>query len=255
VRRRSGLLVVLGFLCVAPARGQELGAVLETRREALPKGKHAFQETWLLPAEGASAASADATVFSARVTVYQDAPRERLEIYPVEHGELGDPLIVVSDGKAYQLVTKVGATPLASSARAGDRLVGLVLAGPPGQAPEYRVLAAPDGGVAAVVLRHAQKPDFDGSRAFALRLPQVGGGTLKSGLSEFSAANNSQVTASAGARGVDQIQTANGNVSVDPDPAAVQWMDGLAVNPVSLEAFKRDGRLTPYDALPAESAE
>ena len=255
--KRGALLALLSALLLAgPASGQQdLASILTARHDALPGGKHAYQETWLLPAEGAAAPGPGATVFAGRVTVYQDGARERLEIFPVENGELTDPLIVVCDGGTYHLVTRVGATPLVSSARAGDRLVALVLAGPPDRAPEYRVVPAPDGGVAAVVLRHAQPPDFDDSEAFALRLPQVGGGALKSGLSRFSAANDAQVTASAGARGVDQVQTPDGAVSVNPDPDAVQWMDGLAVDPLAFEAFKREARLSPYDALPAEGAE
>jgi hypothetical protein len=237
----------------APALAQDdLGATLEARRQALPRSARAFHETWLLPAKGESAPDAQATVFAGRVTVWQRAPRERLEIFPAENGRLGDPIVIVSDGRAYHLVTAVGATPLAQAALARNRLVRLILAGPAGEAGRYRVVDAPQGGVAAVVLRQTLAPDFEPDRAFALRLPSAGGGVMTTGLARFSAAGDPQVTAAAGARGVDRVRTAEGEVAVTPDPAAVAWMEERQVAAGELEAFKREAGLSPYDALPPE---
>jgi len=236
------------LLAGAPASAQDdLGGVLTERQKAVPKGRHAFQETWLLPAQ---AGAGQPNRFAGRITVYQDGPRERLEIRRVEGDALGEPIVIVSNGRSYQLVTKVGATPFVESAPAKEPFVQLVLAGPAGEAPQHRTVPVPSGGQ-AVVLRSAVDPDFDSGDAFQLRLPQVGGGLLKTGLSQFSAAQNTQLTASAGARGVDQIRTADGTISVTPDPEAVRRMEAQAVSEVELEGFKLEGGLAPYDGLPA----
>ncbi|MGH7558936.1 MAG: hypothetical protein ACREMD_14360 [Gemmatimonadota bacterium] len=260
MQRASPILLVCGGALAAwggalalptPAIAQaDLGTLLAERQEAVPRGRHAFQETWLMPARGPDP---ERNEFAGRVTFYQDGPRERIEIREVENGALEDPIVIVSNGRSYHLVTKVGSTPLMESAPADDPLLRLVLAGPPGDAPQHRTVPVPGGGQ-ATVLRNAIEPDFDSGDAFQLRLPQVGGGLLKSGLSQFSAAQNTQLTASAGARGVDQIRTANGSISVTPDPDAVRWMDEQSVSEVDLEEFKLEVGLAPYDALPAGDA-
>lgn len=253
--RPASLLLAAGtgilLLSASVSAQDELGTVLTERQNAVPKGRHAFQETWLLPSDGDPARP---NRFAGRVTVYQDGPRERLEIREVEDGSLSDPVVIVSNGRSYHLVTKVGATPLIESAPAQEPFVRLILAGPPGEAPQHRTVAVPSGGE-AVVLRSAADPDFDSGDAFQLRLPQVGGGLLKSGLSQFSAAQNTQLTASAGARGVDQIRTAEGTISVTPDPEAVRRMETRTVPEVELEEFKLEGGLAPYDELPAAGAQ
>ena len=238
----------------SPLAAQDLAGILAERRESVPESKRVFEETWLLPASGDVAPSAEATRFAGRVSVYQQAPKERIEIRKVDEGALGDPIVIVSDGRGYHLVTRVGATDFTASAPARDPFVMLVLSGPAGSAPAHRVVPGAGGGIAAVVLRSEGRPAFESDEAFELELPQVGGGLLKSGLSSFSAAQNTQVTASAGARGVDQIQTANGRVSVNPDPAAVEWMESRPVSAVELETFRHEGRLGPYGALPEEPA-
>jgi hypothetical protein len=163
----AGLLAL-----AAPVLAQDdLGAILDARREALPRSARAFHETWLLPASGEAAPNAQATVFAGRVTVWQRAPRERLEIFPAENGGLGDPIVIVSDGRGYHLVTAVGATPLAQTAPARSRLVRLILARPAGEANRYRVVDAPQGGVSAVVLRQGLASDFEPDRAFGCRAP------------------------------------------------------------------------------------
>jgi hypothetical protein len=235
------------LLTTTASAQDDLGAVLAERQKTVPKGRHAFQETWLLPSQGADA---QPNRFAGRITVYQDGPRERLEIRQVEGEGLGEPIVIVSNGRSYHLVTKVGATPFAESAPSKEPFVRLVLAGPAGEAPQHRTVAVASGGQ-AVVLRNAVDADFDAGDAFQLRLPQVGGGLLKSGLSQFSAAQSTQVTASAGARGVDQIRTADGTISVTPDPEAVRRMEAQAVSEVELEGFKLEGGLAPYDELPA----
>ena len=137
------------LLLTATASAQDdLGAVLAERQKAVPKGRHAFQETWLLPAQGAAA---QPNRFAGRITIYQDGPRERLEIRQVEGEGLSDPIVIVSNGRSYHLVTKVGATPFAESAPSKEPFVRLVLAGPPGEAPQHRSVPVPSGGQAVVI--------------------------------------------------------------------------------------------------------
>ncbi|HJU86782.1 MAG TPA: hypothetical protein VJ788_05390 [Gemmatimonadota bacterium] len=237
-----------------PAPAQTLQATLEARREAMPRGRHAWQETWLVPESGTSAPdAAQVTKFGGRVWAYQDGDRERLELRAFRGDELEEPVVVVSDGDAYWLVTKVGATPLAESARASDPWLALVLAGPPGEAPQHREVPAEGGGVAAVVVRAPEPADFAEDEAFALRLPQGGSGLVREGLAQFSPGRDPNVTAAAGTRGVDQVETANGAVSVTPDPAAVEWMEQQRVTPGALERFRLEGRLSPYGGLPEEA--
>ncbi|HEU4463427.1 MAG TPA: hypothetical protein VFS53_00135 [Gemmatimonadota bacterium] len=252
--RAAFALLIAGAAFPASSLGQTLQATLDARREAMPRGKHAWQETWLVPEAGTSAPDAvQVTKFGGRVWAYQDGDKERLELRAARGDELEEPVVVVSDGDGYWLVTKVGATPLAESAKASDRWLALVLAGPPGDAPGYRTVDADGGGVAAVVVRAPEPSDFDEDKAFALRLPQGGSGLVREGLAQFSPGRDPNVTAAAGTRGVDQVETANGAVSVTPDPAAVEWMEGQRVTPGELERFRLEGRLAPYDALPQEA--
>ncbi|MFN2420630.1 MAG: hypothetical protein ABR527_04545 [Gemmatimonadota bacterium] len=247
--------LALGAVQAVPVFGQDdLGPVLDARRQGVPRGPRAFHETWLLPAQGESSPTPQQTVFAGRVSVWQKGPRERLEIFPVKNGQLADPIVIVSDGTAYNLVTAVGATPLARTAPARDRLVRLVLAGPPGNAEKYRTVEGTGGGVAAVVLRQDMPREFEEDKAFALRLPSGGSGALAAGISQFSPAGDPQVTAAAGARGVERVPTAQGEVSVTPDPSAVAWMEAQGAPAAEIEAFKREAGLPPYDLLPPEAA-
>lgn len=251
-----GPLLALAVLAATADRAdaQALQATLDARRDAMPRGKRSWQETWLVPGTGTAAPDASqVTKFGGRVSAYQDGDRERLELRAARGDELDDPVIVVFDGDDYWLVTRVGATPLIESAKASDPWLALVLAGPPGEAPAHRAVAAPGGGVAAVVLRAPAPADFDSDDAFAMRLPQGGSGLVRGGLSQFSPGSGGAVTTAAGTRGVDQVRTANGTVSVTPDPAAVSWMEAQRVSAAALEQFRLEERLAPYDALPAEA--
>lgn len=248
-------LAALGIVLLpAASDAQALQPTLDARLEALPRGTRAWQETWLVPESGTSAPSpSQVTKFRGRVTAYQDGKRERLELRAARGDDLDDPVVVVSDGESYWLVTRVGATPLLESAKASDPWLALVLSGPAGEAPAHRTVPAEGGGVAAVVLRAPEPADFDADDAFAMRLPQGGSGLVRTGLAQFSPAGGAAVTPAAGTRGVDQVETANGTVSVTPDPSAVTWMEQQRVTAAALEQFRLEGRLVPYDALPVES--
>jgi hypothetical protein len=236
---------LLGAAAPHRARAQGLEAVLAGRAQAIPKGPRAFEETWLRAPAGGAAAEKDLTL-AAKVAAFQQAPRERLEIRPVSGRSFGEPVVIVSNGKGRFLVTKLGATPLAESAKASDPLVTAVLAGPAGDAPRKRRVDGPGGTFQAVVYREPRPADFSASTAFSLKAPKVGGGLLKKGLASFADPADTQATASAGARGVDEIETPEGTVSVTPDTAAVAWLDGRGPDALALEAFLLEGGLGPY---------
>ncbi len=240
-------------LAVSLSAQDDMAAVLDARQQAIPTGKRVFEETWLTPAAPAEPTAEPS--FAGRVVVFQDRPQERIEIRRATAGESENPIVIVSDGRSYYLVTRVGATDLISSEPIGDPFVQQVLRSPPGAVEPHRTVNDRDGTTTAIVLRHARDTDFDENDAFELKSPQVESSLLKKGLSSFSAAQDRHVAASAGARGVDEIETANGKVSVTPDPAAVEWMEDQSVPPLEFEQFLIEARLVPYDNLPEPQAE
>jgi hypothetical protein len=241
-----GVLLALCAAASSPAAGQTLDGALAARRQALPAQKTAYAETFLLAPAGGAASEKDLKL-SAKVAVSQQAPKERIEIQPVSGDAYGDPVTIVGDGKDYFLITKVGtATPLAKSDKAQDPLVLQVLASMPNATGKKRVEKTPDGKLAAVVYRETRPADFDDKAAFSMKAPKIGGGILKPALSSLSPDDKPTVTASAGARGVDEIDTPDGKVPVTPDSSAVVWMEQRQVNPVALEEFLAAGGLGPY---------
>ncbi len=254
VRIVTLLSIVPSLVLVASLSAQDdMASILDARRQAIPKEKRVFEETWLTPAEGAAPTAEPS--FAGRVVVFQDRPKERLEIRRVTGGELEDPLVIVSDGRGYYLVTRVGATDLISSEPIGDPFVQRVLRSPPGTIEPHRAVRDRDGTTTAIVLRHPREADFDEDEVFELKSPQIESSLLKKGLSSFSAAQERHVAASAGARGVDEIETADGKVDVTPDPAAVQWMEEQSVPPLEFEEFRIEARLAPYNDLPEPETE
>ncbi|MCK5440200.1 MAG: hypothetical protein KAI97_09660 [Gemmatimonadetes bacterium] len=246
---RIPLVLLAGLMVASPLAAQDdLGAMLDARREAIPKEKRVFEETWLIPADGVESNAQPR--FAGRVVVFQDRPKERLEIRRAGADQLEEPIVIVCDGRRYHLVTRVGATELISSEPVADPFVQLVLASPPGRSEPHRTVTDSEGTTTAIVLRHKRDPDFDEDDAFELKRPQVESSLLKKGLSSFSAAQDRHVAASAGARGVDEIETANGKVSVTPDPEAVRWMEEHSVPPLEFEEFRIEARLAPYNGLP-----
>lgn len=240
---------VLALLFVTPpaAFGQSLEQTLEARRKALPKPKTAYGETFLAAPASGAATEGDLKL-AAKVSVFQEAPRERLEVHLVNGSAFGEPIVVVGDGSGYFLVTKLGATPLAKSAKASDPLLLQALASMPDESARKRTLKAPDGKLAGVVYREPRGADFGSSTAFDVKASKVGGGLLKKNLAAFGDSDDTVVTASAGARGVDEIDTPKGKLSVTPDPGAVVWLESRQVGPLELEAFLLAGGLGPYAA-------
>ncbi|MBA2565307.1 MAG: hypothetical protein H0V09_07765 [Gemmatimonadetes bacterium] len=232
------------------AAAQTLDATLAARRAALPKARTAYQETFLTAPPGGARSEKELRL-AAKVAVFQQAPRERLEIRPVSGGTFAEPVVVVGDGRGYFLVTKVGSSPLGGSARASDPLVLQALASMPDAAGRKRQVKGADGGLQAVVLREPRRAEFSGDAAFALKPSRTGGGLLKKGLASFGESDDTAVTASAGARGADEIETPEGRVSVTPDSSAVVWLESREVGPLAYEDFLREGGLGPYAAAEA----
>jgi hypothetical protein len=244
-RLLCGALLAICGGGVSGAAGQTLDATLAARQQALPKQKTAYVETFLTAPAGGAASERELRL-AAKVAVAQEGPRERIEIQPVAGETFGETVTVVSNGKGYFLVTKVGSTPLAKSAKAQDPLVLQALASMPNETAKKRTLKTPEGKLSAVVYREPRPADFNESTAFSLEAPKLGGGLLKKGLSSFASDDQTAVTASAGARGVDEIDTPNGKVPVTPDSTAVVWLEEREVSPLALEAFLLAGGLGPY---------
>src|SRR5687768_2279672 len=99
----------LALICAGlpAANGQALEATLSARQKALAQGKRAYQETFLTAPAGGAVTEKDLRL-AAKVAVFQEAPRERLEIRPVSGTAFGEPVVVVSNGTDYFLVTKLG---------------------------------------------------------------------------------------------------------------------------------------------------
>jgi hypothetical protein len=192
-----------------------------------------------------------------RIDYFSAPPKWRAEIRRTGDGRtLGDPEILIGQGRRAMVVTALGATPLEQHALARDPLVTAAVvfdqngrrAGPASGRIAER---AADGRVNRVVFRRVvRNARFDdrlldpGNRASGRTL-------LASGIAAVGDQRTASVVATAGARGVDRVQTPQGSVPVRPDTAAVSRMEHFAVGAVTLEDFLRAGGLGPY--APARS--
>jgi hypothetical protein len=192
-----------------------------------------------------------------RIDYFSAPPKWRAEIRRTTDGRtLGDPNILIGQGRRAMVVTPVGATPLEQHALAHDPLVTAAVvfdqggrrAGPASGRITER---AADGRVLRVVFRRViPNARFDeklldpGNRSSGRTL-------LASGIAAVGDQRSASVVATAGARGVDRVQTTQGTMPVRPDTAAVARMEHFAVGAVALEEFQRAGGLGPY--APAKS--
>jgi hypothetical protein len=146
----------------------------------------------------------------------------------------------------------VGATPLAQHALGHDALVLAATqvfdaAGRRRGAAAGRIVErASSGMVARVVFRRPNR-----GAAFDDALLNPGGSSggrnlLTSNIRAVGDQRNASVVATAGARGVDRVNTPGGQVRVIPDTMAVVRMERLDVGAVALEDFLRLGRLGAY---------
>lgn len=197
----------------------------------------------------------DSLALVMRVDYFSNPPRWRAEVRRSHDGAtFGAPDILIGNGATVQVVTQLGATPFAQHALSRDTLVRSAVAAVD-QGGRRRGVAngriaekLPSGVVGRVVFRRSQRsPAFDD----ALLNPggAAGGRVLvASGIRQVGDQRSASVVATAGARGVDNVQTPHGNVAVTPDTMAVVRMEHFSVGSLRLEEFLRAGRLGAYSA-------
>src|SRR5205085_8595128 len=103
----------------------------------------------------------------------------------------------------------------------------------------------PDGRVGRVVFRRPVRGGFDD----ALLNPSGASASrnlLASNIRTVGDQRNASVVATAGARGVDRVNTPRGSVAVTPDSQAVTRMERYTVGAMALEEFLRTGKLGVY---------
>lgn len=204
--------------------------------------------------EPAAGAATDSLALVMSIEYFSAPPKWRAEIRRTADGvTMAAPSILIGEGARAVVVTPLGATPLEQHALGRDPLVraAVIFDGTGhrrGPAAGRIVERLASGKVGRVVYRRpVRNPGFD----LALLNPggrSAGATLLASGLSRVGDQRSASVVATAGARGVDRVQTPGGEVPVTPDTAAVTRMDRYSVGTVALEEFLRAGGLGPYAA-------
>jgi hypothetical protein len=248
--RRTFAALVLLLAALAPAaraqRSQWSDAVYVPGR---------WQAGRLVPVRTANQAT-DTLALVMRVDYFANPPRWRAEIRRTADGQnFGDPQVVLGDRATVQVVTALGATPLASHALNGDSLVRAALvvdaSGRPQGAANGRVVdRAADGSVRRVVFRRTQRSATFDDAMLDPRNRSAGRNFLSSRVAAVGDQRSTAVVATAGARGVDRVQTPRGEVPVRPDSLAILRMERLVVGALTLEEFLRQGALGPYAVRP-----
>ncbi|MEX2282768.1 MAG: hypothetical protein WEE89_09825 [Gemmatimonadota bacterium] len=199
-------------------------------------------------------AGKDTLALVMRVDYFANAPRWRAEIRRSTDGvDFGEPTLLLGDKKAVQVVTAVGATPLEQHVLASDSLVRAAIifdaAGKrTGPASGAMVERAANGSVLRVTYRRpVSAPSFSDDNLNP-RNRSAGRQIISNSLASVGNQRSASVVATAGARGVDRVKTARGEISVTPNPMAVAQMERIAVGTMKLEEFLRAGGLGPYKA-------
>ena len=211
-----------------------------------------------LVAARTSNAATDSLALVMRVDYFAQAPRWRAEIVRTGDGRtFGEPVVLLGNGAQVMVVTPLGATPLERHALSGDSLVRAAIvfdAGGQrqGAASGRIVTRSAAGAVARVAYRRpVRNPTFDAAMLDP-RNRTAGRNFLAARLTAVGDQRSAGVVATAGARGVDRVQTPRGEVPVTPDSAAIKRMEQFRVSPMALEDFLRRGGLGPYAARPEE---
>jgi hypothetical protein len=191
-----------------------------------------------------------------RVDYFAKAPRFRMEVRRSADGQtLGDAQVILGNGADVQVVTSLGATPLARHALNNDTLVRAAIAVVSGGrlqgAANGRVVERmADGAVGRVAFRRSQRsPAFDEAMLDA-RNSSAGRQFLSRSIASVGDQRSTAVVATAGARGVDRVQTPHGSVPVTPDSLAIRRMEAFPIGAMTLEDFLRLGGLGPYAVRP-----
>jgi|GEM_PF-4579013 len=194
----------------------------------------------------------DALALVMRVDYFTKAPRLRMEVRRSADGQtFGAPQVLLGNGADVQVVTAVGATPLARHALNNDTLVRAALAAASGgrlqgAANGRLVERLGDGSVGRVVFRRSvRSPAFEDAMLDP-RNASAGRQFLSRSIASVGDQRSTAVVATAGARGVDRIQTPHGSVPVTPDSLAITRMEAFPVSAMTLEEFLRQGALGPY---------
>ncbi|HEX8904625.1 MAG TPA: hypothetical protein VF771_07270, partial [Longimicrobiaceae bacterium] len=206
-------------------------------------------------------AAADSLALVAQVDGYAKTPRWRAEVRKVGgDGRLGDPTVLVGERNRVVVVTGVASAPLEQNAAKDDPIVQAVVAqfdqaGALKQPGAGRIVQRAAGKIARVVVR---RPALQGDFPDGLLAMSRGRRTVNDLVSRTTGQVASSRTASlaptAGARGVTQVQTPQGTISVNPDPAAVLAMDQRTVDAVAVDQFVREGRLEQPVPVKEETA-
>lgn len=199
----------------------------------------------------AANAATDTLALVMRVDYVASPPRWRAEVRRSSDGTTFGPAeVLLGSGGTVQVVSPVGVIPFAQHALARDTLVRAAVAvmGSQGRrsgAANGRLVESAAGQVVRVVFRRSVAvPSFSDD----LLSPSTRGGRdlLASRLQTVGDQRSASVVATAGARGVDRVQTPRGTIAVTPDTAAVARMEAFSVGALRLEEFIRAGRLGAY---------
>ncbi|MBV9109592.1 MAG: adenylate/guanylate cyclase domain-containing protein, partial [Gemmatimonadetes bacterium] len=195
-------------------------------------------------------AAADSLALVAQVDGYAKAPRWRAEVRKVgADGRLSEPTVLVGERNRVVVVTGVASAPLEQNAAKDDPIVQAVVAqfDPAGalkQPGAGRIVQRNAGKVARVMVR---RPAVQGDFPDALLVMGRGRRTLNDLVSrttgQVAANRTNSLAPTAGARGVTQVQTPQGTIAVNPDPAAIAAMDQRTTDAVAIDAFMREGHL------------
>lgn len=190
----------------------------------------------------------DSLALLARVDVYSAPPRWRLEVAGMQGGEaLRDPVVVIGGGDSPVVLGELGSVPLAEHALADDPAVSLIVDdfsadGAPAHAPPARMVERANGGDVEMVLlrRPVARAEF-GEDVFATgSVGRLAGSLGRFGVGQLSGERDAAVVASAGPRGVARVRTVDGELEVNPDPAAVRRLEGVDIGILELDRFLRE---------------
>jgi hypothetical protein len=200
----------------------------------------------------------DSLALVMQVDYFSAPPKWRAEIRRTSDGQtMGAPDVLIGQGNKAVVVTALGATPLEQHVLGQDPLVrAAVVFDANGRAAGQagRMVERGQGGtVLRVVFRRSVRSASFSDAILDPGAKSGGRNLLASGISAVGDQRQSSVVATAGARGVDRVQTPAGSVPVTPDSAAIRRIDAFAVGAVALEDFMRTGGLGPY-AVRSDSA-
>ena len=254
-RARAQGRAVLGGMLLLAALAAPVAAQQKTQWSDAVYVPGRWQAGRLVPLRTANPAT-DTLAIAMRVDYFAKPPRWRAEIRRTTDGQtFGDPQVLLGNNADVQVVTALGATPLARHALNGDAQVQAAIAVVAGGrlqgAANGRVVErAADGSVARVVFRRSQRGASFDDAMLDPRNRAAGRNFLSSRIAAVGDQRSTAVVATAGARGVDRVQTPRGEVPVTPDSLAIRRMEQLVIGAMTLEEFLRQGGLGPYAVRP-----